>query len=835
VLSTHRLVKWWPAAAVGLGLALTTAYAFRSIVWAADHRLPGLDAPIHYAWEVYTRAALAAGVWPLWNPYAWSGTPHFADALTTTAYPPAVLLRWLPVVEFFRWMVVVHLVIGGTGALYLSRLIGLHWLSGAAAAAAVALGGAAASWTHLGHVNILYAVSWLPWAVGLAIQSVRRATVLPHPALPLVLVTVLLAGHIQFAAYVTGAVSLYFFYSALWPEPGSVSPVRWRPLAQWAVLGLVALGLSAFQLLPQVSFGAESARVLGLPYERAAAGGWEFRDVATIFWPFTGVDQQPVLRYLSHRVAYVGWILACVLPLAFTDSPRRRFVVFFTVLGLGATVMAFGDNTPLFRLQYLVVPGFRIPGRFLFLTTLSLAIVGAIGFERFVTLAAQHRWSVLLRASAVTAAAVALASVIAFQNAASNAVPPSHLWPWLPAAATAGLVLMALLAARGRIRAAMASGLLILAVDVVAFAGGASTVPVEPVATLRQWLGPADEGRVWSLCENRINSSDLMAVGRPAVDGPFGLTLDRYADWLAIVGTSEAPADAVGRFPVRRDLLDMAGVTTIFSCESIDAPGLRMVSNISSRFFAYRNEHAWPRAVWTCDAEKMVRRDAAARLRQGRYSGVGRLERGQRSVNVRWVPGVPDDRRTALESRYGLTEGVRDGGDTWKYTLTDLGGPNVRALVSDPAIADTHGVDRASGGLVAPGSDAEVVIGSVSCGPPVAAQVLTMDRPDGHVRVEVDAPRDGGFVFFSEPYYPERAAFVDDVRVSLAKANLAFSAVPVPAGRHIVELRMVPVTFYAGLGISAATLAAWSAAAAVARTGRRRAAAGVPGAAASSR
>jgi hypothetical protein len=145
-----RLAAWWPAVAVACGLALLAAYSFRSIVAAADHRLPGLDAPIHYAWEVYTRAALDAGVWPLWNPYAWSGTPHFADALTMTAYPPAFLLRWLPAVEFFRWMIVVHLVIGGTGALYLARLIGLHWLSATAAAVAVALGGAAASWVHLG-------------------------------------------------------------------------------------------------------------------------------------------------------------------------------------------------------------------------------------------------------------------------------------------------------------------------------------------------------------------------------------------------------------------------------------------------------------------------------------------------------------------------------------------------------------------------------------------------------------------------------------------------------------------------------------------------------------
>jgi uncharacterized membrane protein YfhO len=76
-------------------------------------------------------------------------------------------------------------------------------------------------------------------------------------------------------------------------------------------------------------------------------------------------------------------------------------------------------------------------------------------------------------------------------------------------------------------------------------------------------------------------------------------------------------------------------------------------------------------------------------------------------------------------------------------------------------------------------------------------------------------------VFLSEPYYRERRAFVDGERVSPVLANVAFMAVPVPAGIHRVELRLVPTTLYAGAVTSAATLGVWGVIAARFATRRR--------------
>ena len=93
-----------------------------------------------------------------------------------------------------------------------------------------------------------------------------------------------------------------------------------------------------------------------------------------------------------------------------------------------------------------------------------------------------------------------------------------------------------------------------------------------------------------------------------------------------------------------------------------------------------------------------------------------------------------------------------------------------------------------------------------------------MDRSDGRLVLRFDAPVNG-VVLISDAYYPERRAYVDGQRVPAFKANVAFTAVRVPAGQHRVELRFVPVGFYAGASITVITLSGW--AASVSRTRRR--------------
>ena len=67
-------------------------------------------------------------------------------------------------------------------------------------------------------------------------------------------------------------------------------------------------------------------------------------------------------------------------------------------------------------------------------------------------------------------------------------------------------------------------------------------------------------------------------------------------------------------------------------------------------------------------------------------------------VQIRWAEGT-DQARAAIESRHSLRNGVPQG-DTpdriWRYDIDDISRDNLRALVNDPAVADTAMIDRAN-------------------------------------------------------------------------------------------------------------------------------------------
>ena len=63
-------------------------------------------------------------------------------------------------------------------------------------------------------------------------------------------------------------------------------------------------------------------------------------------------------------------------------------------------------------------------------------------------------------------------------------------------------------------------------------------------------------------------------------------------------------------------------------------------------------------------------------------------------IHVRWAAGVDDMAREAAQQRLHLSQAERLEDRTWGYTLDDVTAANIRALVTDPAVEDTQGVDR---------------------------------------------------------------------------------------------------------------------------------------------
>ena len=802
-------------------------------------RLPGADSGNVYTWEVYTRAALSQGQLPFWNPYHFAGTPHLADPQTTVLYPPALLLKWLPVPAFLGWMIALHLWIAGAGTLFAARVIGLGWAVAAASAIAVTLGGSVPGWIHNGHLLLLYSAAWVPWALGFAVVSVRSGRVWPDGRLVAVLVLHFLSGYLQGSLYLAAAVALYFVFSAVWRDQSVARVPRWMPLVQLALLAALGAAGAAFQLLPTATLVAEAGRSAGLTYVEAVDGAWQPSDLATLFFPFHGVTDVPPHRALPDRLAYVGWVLTAFAPFALFNRARLRIAAFCALLVVTACALALGDAIGLFRLHHAVFPGLRVPGRVLFLATFGLALLGGLGLEAFIALAHGRLWRRMAVPAVLTVVAMSVAAYVAV--GAGSAAPLSGPgWPWLPIALIGAVVTTAVAALVGTPRVAISIALIAVIVDVTTLnAGAVSTVPLDTQSDIRQSIGPPIGGRTVSLCENRISPRELLVNGEPTLDGPPGLYLRDYAEWAYLAKTGDIPPDdgvyrRVGserESPARADLLNMANVMRIVSCPTGD--DVQPASAGQSDFSIRRVDGAWPRAIWVCAVDEVSRRQAIARLLQGRYDSNANL-RPRHYISVRWASGIDETQRRALEDSHHLEDGVVVEGVTWRYVLGDPSVEAVVAIMRDPGVEDTHGVDRATGAItptdeversisVPAGEERErqLLVGTTPCASSSEVTVDVVDRPDGLVLTRVHAPA-AGYLFFSEPYYPERHAFIDGVRVPTAKADLAFTAVAVPAGEHRVELRYTPSSFYLGSLISGATGAGYAGLAVMRRRRKRR-------------
>ena len=63
-------------------------------------------------------------------------------------------------------------------------------------------------------------------------------------------------------------------------------------------------------------------------------------------------------------------------------------------------------------------------------------------------------------------------------------------------------------------------------------------------------------------------------------------------------------------------------------------------------------------------------------------------------IHVEWADTVDDSARQRLEARYSLALPEQKEGRTIAYALTDRSSENIRSLVLDPAVEDTHQIDR---------------------------------------------------------------------------------------------------------------------------------------------
>lgn len=361
-----------------------------------------------YPLREYASAAIRSGVLPLWNPFTFMGAPFLANSQVGFFYPFNVITAWMPVGQAVSWSIALHLVIAAIGVYCLARTqMRLSVLAAFACSLTFGLGGYLGA--QVEHLNQLQVLAWLPWQIAVvgSITPARRSVIGHILILTLFVALQVLAGHTQ---------SLYICMTALGlaaitrlgvgivhtmraRRNGESSTVRTRywqgSVAVVLVIGaavVLAVVITAIQLLPTAELATQSARAGGLPINEVGSFSWRPWVIARSLLPTYG---DPLFPEYVNYLGVVGLALALLgiqtvtshRPNATTDETTQNvnsWRVIALVLTASGFVLALGIATPVFNILYRFLPGFnlfRAQARWLILFALGASMLVGYGVQ----------------------------------------------------------------------------------------------------------------------------------------------------------------------------------------------------------------------------------------------------------------------------------------------------------------------------------------------------------------------------------------------------------------------------------------------------------------------
>lgn len=394
-------------AAVGLLLALVVGFFWRAL-FNSGVTMPnggGDLVSFFYPNHVFASESLRQGEFPLWNPYLFGGMPFAAD-IQSGLYYPLNWLFWLAgnvTYEKLEMLAVVHYWLAASFSYALARSLGLGRWPGVVAGVCYAFSGFAVS--HLGHLPMLEAATWLPLVLLAVNQAARKESWRWAVAAGLFLSISFLAGHFQLFLY-NFYVALIFWLAVAWrnraPVPFAFTRITVRNKlgailrSYWAgqfwrgfLAGLVVLGACLVQLWPFYELGQLSVRS-AITYDVSTQFGVWPVGLADLLLPnlfspnpkeyfgyWSNTDVLGYMALFTYALAGLGLLLK-------RESRPAFYPVFFVGLGVAGLIFSLSGYTIFQGWFYQFVPALNLTrgsGRFLDWYNLGFGLAAAFGLQ----------------------------------------------------------------------------------------------------------------------------------------------------------------------------------------------------------------------------------------------------------------------------------------------------------------------------------------------------------------------------------------------------------------------------------------------------------------------
>jgi len=335
-----------------------------------------------------------------WQPHILSGQPTVAAFFGDLFYPTLFLRLILPVHIVWAWTFYLHTFLAGLGTYLFLKELKLETIAAFIAGIAYMFSGSLLTLAYAGHDGRLIGSALMPLALFFLTRGMNRHQLLWFLLTGFVLALQLLSGHLQ-KVYYTGLLLVAWFVFCLVRTVRQEKGKRWTTtlmLGGYFAIGmLIAGGLAAIQYLPIYANLPYSARGTERGYEFATSWSMPIAEVFDLLTPkFSGgLENYWSKNPFKLHSEYLGIlplvfaliaIVRCIKKQAATaERSHTRFFLFTFLVGL---VMAWGGNTPFYRLPYHLLPGFkqfRGPGMIFFVAGFSISALAGYGVNYILT------------------------------------------------------------------------------------------------------------------------------------------------------------------------------------------------------------------------------------------------------------------------------------------------------------------------------------------------------------------------------------------------------------------------------------------------------------------
>jgi hypothetical protein len=353
VLLTTNIFRWQP----------WRTYASQEEIDGRSYRTD--SARTYLPRRVEATRAISDARFPLWNSYAFCGSPFFADPQTAVVYPVTLLLTGVNPGSALGYHIAIHFFLAMLGMYLFLRAIGSSTMG--SLAGGFAFGFSSFFFLRMGHPTFVASASWIPFFF-YGYEKARRHERTGTVVLVICLSLGYLAGFPQVFLLGVGALFAYVVYRSIEDAADRDFAALLRSGRVIGISALLSILVTGIQLVPFLEL-MRNTRDLGFSFDlmkethlwqpifmvRSIVPGFFGNPVEGTNW--TGLLRPGMHPYNSGFLVYCGLPSILLMIAAVTlmrKSPHIRALLVLLVVSIGM-----GTSALFLRIGYLLFPAAR--------------------------------------------------------------------------------------------------------------------------------------------------------------------------------------------------------------------------------------------------------------------------------------------------------------------------------------------------------------------------------------------------------------------------------------------------------------------------------------------